>query len=318
MKHVYLSLTLLISSFILAQTAPNAAQRPAPAPAPQAPAAAKEVAPDAAIITIYDLCKEKLTNMGACKTVITRAEFDKFLQALGYSELPPQAKRQVANQYTRILTLATEADKEGIENRPETQELLRFARMQALAQAMEQTIRQRSQATPEQMQKFYDDNRARLVRVTLERVVVPVKQGATDNTEAKKLAEALRQRAVAGADFKVLQAEAYQSANMQNPPETRIVTMPDRVPAAHKAVLDLPAGSVSDLIQEPNRFIFYKLVSKAPIPFDEVKDAIQKTVTQNKAQDEMGLILNGAKPSLNPDYFGPVPESSPTAPAPSR
>jgi hypothetical protein len=103
-----LSLTLLISSFALAQTAPNAAQQPVPAP--QAPAAASEVAPDAAIITIYDLCKEKLTNMGACKTVITRAEFDKFLQALGYSQLPPQARRQVANQYTRILTLATEAD----------------------------------------------------------------------------------------------------------------------------------------------------------------------------------------------------------------
>jgi hypothetical protein len=33
-------------------------------------------------------------------------------------------------------------------------------------------------------------------------------------------------------------------------------------------------------------------------------------VAQNKAQQEEALILNSAKPNLNPEYFGPAPEPS--------
>jgi hypothetical protein len=306
-KYLFLSLTLLVSSLALAQAAPQPAQQPAGGAAAQTPSAAQEVAPDAPVITIYDLCKERLTNMGACKTVITRAQFDKFLQALGYTQVPPQARREVATQYVRMMTLAMEAEKEGIESRPEVQELLRLAREQALAQALRLSIQQRSQATPEQVQKFYEDNKDKLTKITFDRVVVPVKG---NEAELKQYADQLRQRAANGTDFKTLQAEAYERVAMQNPPETRLVTQPSAVPASQKAILDLQPGGVSSVMQENGRLVFYKLVSKEPIPLDQVKDQIQKVVAQNKAQQEEALILNSAKPNLNPEYFGPAPEPS--------
>lgn len=314
MKYLCLSATLFLSSLVLAQAAPQPAPQPAQQPA--APTEAKELPPDAPVITIYDLCKEKLTNLGACKTIITRAQFEQMLDAVGGSKLPPQARREVASRYARVLTLATEAEKEGVDNQPQAKELVQIFKEQALAQAMQMAMLQRSQATPEEIQKFYDDNRERLTRVTLERVVVPLKPAADSKaTEAdmKKLADELRQRAVGGADFKTLEAEAYQKAGLKNPPETKLLAQPDTLPANLKPVLQLQPGAVSQVMQDQTGFHFAKLVSKEVTPLDSIKEQIGKLLAQRKAQQEEAIILNSSKPNLNPDYFGPAqaPEAPP-------
>jgi hypothetical protein len=215
-----------------------------------------------------------------------------------------------------VLTLATEAEKEGVDNQPQVKELIRVAREQALAQAMQMAMLQRSQATPEEIQKFYDENRDRLTKVTLERVVVPLKPAAdTKATEAdmKKLADELRQRAAGGADFKTLEAEAFQKAGLKNPPETKLLAQPDTLPASLKPVLQLQPGAVSAVTQDQTGFHFAKLVSKEVTPLDSIKEQIGKLVAQRKALQEETIILNSSKPNLNPDYFGPAqaPEAPP-------
>src|SRR3954467_6466704 len=63
-----------------AQAAPAPARSAAPAPATTAPAA--NVAPTAPVLTLEGFCAEPKPGAAECKTVITRAEFDRLASAL--------------------------------------------------------------------------------------------------------------------------------------------------------------------------------------------------------------------------------------------
>src|SRR5512147_921334 len=107
---------LLLSAFALAQTKapaqkpaqtpvtkpPSAPASAAPATAPK-PAEAAEVAPTAPVITIAGLCNGKVpaTPSPECKTVITRAEFEKLANALD-PKMPSTRRQQLAVAYSRV------------------------------------------------------------------------------------------------------------------------------------------------------------------------------------------------------------------------
>src|SRR5262245_14153970 len=104
-------------------TAPPAQQPPAAsstAPAAPAPAA---VAPDAAVITVAGVCAGSATDAKAaaspdCKTVITRAEFERILGAISPNGVPVAARKQLATRYAMALAMADRAEKEGLDKGP--------------------------------------------------------------------------------------------------------------------------------------------------------------------------------------------------------
>src|ERR1700683_5282772 len=61
--------------------------------------------PDAPVITLEGLCAESMRTAVACKTVITRAQFEKLIDAL-QPDMPPALKLKVANAYARNLRMA--------------------------------------------------------------------------------------------------------------------------------------------------------------------------------------------------------------------
>jgi parvulin-like peptidyl-prolyl isomerase len=317
--HFVVLLALLVSQGF-AQAAPQQQSKPLVSSESAAGAASsKPVAPDAPVISVAGIC-QKPSAKGECQTVITRAEFEKLMSLLSrqrngqaQESVPPEAKRQLAVQYSRLLLFGNLAEKQGLQNTPEGKELIHFLRLQALTEELARTLQQKSAPTPEEARSFYDHNPERYTEWHLQRIVVPLSAGAGNQQKAelKKLAEDFRQRASAGGDFDALQEQAFQKAGIKNPPRAKLVLMPNTpLPEAHAAVYKLKPGELSPVIEDSDGFYIYKLDSSRLTPFEQNKAGIQSFLAGKKAQQAIQRVLESNKVTLNSKYFEPVQQNS--------
>ena len=130
---------LLLVAFVSGQTpqaaapaSPSGAQTPAAMPDKSAAAPAEvKVGPDDTVITIKNFCADASLQGDACKTTITKAQFEKLADAL-QPGMSPAMRRQLATAYSRMLAMSSAADKRGLDKTPHFDESMHFARMQFL------------------------------------------------------------------------------------------------------------------------------------------------------------------------------------------
>jgi hypothetical protein len=295
------------------------------------------------VITVPGVCHGPATHAATgaatskeeCKTVITRAEFEALANAL-QPNMNAQTKRRLADVYPRLLVMAQEARKRGLEDKPSYKELVQFNRLQILSQELGRSLKEEADNVPAaDIDKYYKDNPEAFEQATLERIYIPKekqeppakadaeandakqdsaadaakeaeKQKANEE-EMKKTAEDMHKRAAAGEDFDKLQKEAYAAAGIQGAPApTNIGKMTrNQIPVNQRSVLDLKPGEVSQLFTEPNGYYIYKVVSKETKPLDQARDEIRTTLAQQRLQDAMAKYQQESKATLNEAYFGP-------------
>jgi len=156
MRSFFAAMLLLLPLSMFAQQSaapppsepPAAAQEAAKPPAQEsgaakAPSSKKEVAPNDAVITLTGGCPVAGTTPPAaeCKSVVTRAEFERIKNALA-PEAPESANRQIAQSYAQALVVNNEALKEGVQNDPGAEEVFKYARMRAMQQLLARRVQQ--------------------------------------------------------------------------------------------------------------------------------------------------------------------------------
>jgi bifunctional DNA-binding transcriptional regulator/antitoxin component of YhaV-PrlF toxin-antitoxin module len=349
---VYLLLTSLVYGQAPAPAAAPAAGAQTEQSAPAAPEAAPEVkvAPDDAVITLNGFCTDASLQGDACKTVITRAQFEKLADAL-QPGMTPAFRRQLATRYSMVLRMTAAAEKRGLDKTPSFEEKMYFARMQILAQELSTALQAESQkVTDEDVADYYKRNEATYEQATFMRIFVPhTKQiispaakpkaaatGAAKTpakpvtpvapTEAQKkaaedamtkLADTLRARAVKGEDFDKLQKEAYVAAGL---PANTVNTKVEKVrrttlPASQQGAMDLKPGEVSEVISDPNGgHYIYKMVSEETLSLESVSPEIRKAISSQRYRDSMQAFQGNSE--LNDAYFGPA--RTPGMPPPPR
>jgi parvulin-like peptidyl-prolyl isomerase len=363
---------VLLGSLAWGQAAPGGSP-PAAAPLTTAtrPAAAvtpaeteASIEPTAAVLTIDGVCSgqpkpaakgatpkpasAKPADMKAgasdCKTVITKAEFEKLASALAPNPNPqiktvnPQVKRQLANVLPRDLAMSEAARKKGLENSAQYAEMLKFAKMSILAQLMQRQIQvDAAQISDSEVENYYNQHDNDFGQYTVQRLFIPrnrqeqpdvkdeekgdklspdQQKAKQDAEKAKmeegeqamdKLAEELRTRAAAGEDFAKLQKEAFDAAGMKIASPT--VTLPklrrSGLPAAHLAVFDLKVGEVSQVINDAGGYYIYKLDAKEQLPFDQVKEEIHSKLQNDRTRELLEKLNGSYKVVSNEAYFGP-------------
>src|SRR5690348_3445548 len=87
------------------------------------PGAEAKVSPDAPVITIQGFCENKAA--ADCKTVITRAEFEKVVNAI-QPNMPKQQQKAMATQYVAALLLAQRAHDAGLDQGPNFDEQMQL------------------------------------------------------------------------------------------------------------------------------------------------------------------------------------------------
>jgi hypothetical protein len=353
---------VLLGTLAWGQAIPGSPAPPQPTQTPADNSAA--VPPAAAVITVKGVCSPQPKPAAAkpataakstgekspatdCKTVITKAEFEKLANGLS-PNVTPQLKKQLASVWPRMIAMSDAAKKQGLDKTPQFEETLKFAKMQILANELQRNIQEQAgKIPPEEIEKYYKEHADVYEQVTIDRLFVPrTKQSgpeaqqddeksdklseeaqkakeAEEKTKAaeseqamSKLAESLRSRAAAGEDFVKLQKEAFDAAGMKIDAPT--VNLPNvrrtGLPPAHTVVFDLKPGEVSQVISDSGGYYIYKVNSKSEIPLDQAKTEIHSKLQNDRTRETMEKLNNSFKVETNDAYFGPGGVGAPPPP----
>jgi hypothetical protein len=328
---MYRLLTLLLLSALAFSQTTTPAQKPStpaakPHTAPAAPAANAEVAPSAAVITIDGLCNGKVpaTPSPDCRTVITRAAFEKLVDALD-PNMPQQRRQQLADVYSRVMVMSDVAEQRGLQNTAEAQQVLDFSRMQTLTQLLVRDLqKEAAQVPPAETEKYYNDHQPEFEQGSFQRLFIPKTPpgGATPLDEKTLQAEAdkIHAAAVAGGDFEKLQKQAYDDLGIKTPPPPTAAGAQERqgLPPGQQKVFDLQPGQISEVLNEPGGYYILRLESKKKSTLSEATPAINRTLGSERMKAAVEQITDKVKPSLNQDYFGPPLPGGPGGIMPAR
>jgi peptidyl-prolyl cis-trans isomerase C len=321
----------------------QAAQSVPPAQPAQAPADTSASVPsDAAVLTIKGVCNSQAQSQPAsdpsdCKTIITKAEFEKLVNALA-PNANAQQKKQLAGVLPRVMAMADEAKKRGMDQTEQYKETIEYVKMQVLSQQLQRKLQEdAANISDADLEKYYKDNPDAFEQYNVDRIFVPrTKQveaeaddddkdekATADQKKAKdgaaqakkqeneefmtKLAENLRGRAAAGEDVTKLQKEAFEKAGMKI--ESPTVNLPsvrrNGLPQAHTVIFDLKPGEVSQVISDAGGHYIYKMNSKSTMPFEQAKSEIRGRLQTDRMRESMDKLNASFSSTTNEAYFGP-------------
>ena len=161
-----------------------ATQQPTP-PVPPQSFNPDSVPSNAAVVTVRGLClKDAAAKTGSkdsakdasCQTVITKEQFNSMLSGMNLAAQisNPAAMRSFAESYSQLLALASEGEKSGAENDPRFQELMRIARLRALADSYRHSLDEKySHPSQQEIEAYYNENISKYDSFKVERIIVP-------------------------------------------------------------------------------------------------------------------------------------------------
>ncbi|HEX5227487.1 MAG TPA: peptidylprolyl isomerase [Bryobacteraceae bacterium] len=303
-------------------------QQPAPAQTtpPQAPAlqsvtpSDSSVAPDAVVISI-----------GAEN--ITRAQFEQLLSALASTGKPmPKTaaqKRQVAEQYAELETMAQEARKRKLEDDGEIKQLMGIQNDGVLANALVKRIGDDTHFTDLDLRSYYDSHKGEFEEAKGSHILIrfkgaagaPAKPGEKELTDAEALAKVqdLRKQILAGADFATLaKANSEDPGSAVRGGELGTFRHGQMVAPFDQAAFTVPVGQVSEPVKTQFGYHLIKIESRTSKTFDEVKPQIEKDLKPKMTRDAIDQIKAHTSVTLNDTYFGATPSGGPqTLPVPA-
>lgn len=306
---------------------------PAPMPAAAQAQPAVDLPPNTPVITINGFCDSQPADRSKatdCKTVITRAEFEKLIEVVQQPSMPAGVRKQFATNYARALVMSQKAEQMGLDKEPDFEAHIRLARIQILSQAYNKAIQEKaSQISDKQIEDYYHNNAAKFEQADLDRIYVSKTQqpqaseskasvgdqrkSASDSEAAMKAeADKLHSRAVAGEDFTKLQTEAYQVARIKAvaPHAGMVKVRRSTLPHDQASIMDLKPGEVSAVTAEQNGYYIYKMKSKEVLTLDQAREEIKGTLRSERIQEEIKAVQESATPNFNESYFAPMTPSS--------
>jgi len=279
-----------------------------PAPKPES------VPPNTPVVTLTGLCSQPQAK-GPCKTVVTREDLDRFINAFA-PEATDAVRARMAVQYARTLAFSTLAEQKGLTKSPtlekEIEDEQKLVRMRILAAAYLQTLQRQTTSVPEiEIQKYYNDHPDRYEQVMISRLSVPFAApndagGLLDRVAVKTELEQLRLRALAGEDLNLLQQEAYKHFHIQaTPPE--VTPTPVRrgtVQGDDATVFDMKPGEISPVLDSAAAYAIVRLESKQSMPVGSVHKEIEAALMREHAQTEVGRLSKRVTADFNLEYLG--------------
>jgi parvulin-like peptidyl-prolyl cis-trans isomerase-like protein len=352
-------LRIFIACFLaaatLGQAQPKGAQKqpatatPPSSPAPGAPSLKRPdemlnvVAPTQPVLTVRGLCPAD-TNAATtaavpathdCVVQVTKEQFDKLLNAFNSANQPvtPAMRRQFAQAYVEIMTVAEAAKQAGVENSPAFQEVMRVIRMKTLADFYRSQLAQQfHNPPPEEIEAYYKENAAKYDSAKLTRIYVPkidpdaqatAEQKDAYQKKAPQVADDLQARAAKGEPMDKLQKEGYTALGISAAPPTTDLSQARHgvfPPRLDQEIFSHKAGETfrSD---DGNGYMIYRVESRQALPLESVKEEIVREVSRRKMEEKMKELTSGVQSDFNESYFGPPAPATPVSrpvPNPAR
>lgn len=320
---------------MLATTAISQTTQPAPSLKPR-PSESNElipggsVAPDAPVITIQGLCERPPNSNAApvdCSTVITRADFEKLVNAV-QPNMPAPNRKPFATRYVTVLLMAEKAHEMGLDKTPEFEEQMYIARLQLLArEAGEKMQRDAASVTDSQISDYYQQHLSDYKTISFDRIFLPRQKQGESTAQSNELqaakgndasedmkaeADKLRARAASGEDFTKLQQEANDfSGNKSKVTNVKVENARKAsIPATDAAIFDLKADEVSQVFADASGYRIYKVTEIKDLPLTSVHDEIARAQQTQNIKSTFDSLQNSVKTTFDTTYF-----STPAAPS---
>jgi hypothetical protein len=322
-------LLLLSACCVSPQTATNAPTSRNGTIAPANPSAI-QVGPDDPVIILHEFCPGTPRAGVGCKTVITRAEFEKLANAID-PQMPISARLKMAYAYAKNLRMAAAAEQRGINRTSAFTGEMRYAHAQLLAQDLNRVLEQEAyQVSDTELMDYYKNHQPDFEQAVMARIYIPQtpvvtakapvgEQKQSGEKAMLQLAIAIHVLAANGEDPDQLQREAYATAGYkEGNVNARVEKMRrNMLPPTHEHVMDAQPGEVSDVVSDPSGGHFiYKMISKTTVAFDEVKPGIREILAKLKYQESMKIFLGNT--TFMDAYFNPPSSHTTAAQSPRR
>jgi hypothetical protein len=310
---------------------------------PSAPAD-QNIPMTAPVITIHGVCDKGTAATPDCNTVVTRADFEKLVNAVK-PDLPKPQQKQLAAGYVQAVVLAKRGHEMGLDQGPAFEEQMQLQRLQLLARlAGENLQKEAGQVTDAELDAYYKQHANQFETISYDKLYIPKQRESTAATSAstgagaqkktetseaamKEEADKLRARAANGEDFTKLQQEAYTISGQKlkaDPNSTRVNNVAKgHFPPSDASVFDLKVGEVSPVLDDAQAFMVYKIEAKQEQPLADVRAEVSRMVQQQKLQDLSQAIRKTVMEDTTYDnaYFAvpaaPSLKNPGEAPAPS-
>ena len=281
------------------------------------------------VITIEGLCGGATSEARACRTLVSRRDFESFLKALSATTagVEPSVYRKIAQNYFSLLLYAESGQRIGADKDPRFERVLESTRLRALADMYRvQKMDLALHISDEEEEAYYKKNIGDFEEVDLDRFQVPKNNMANLSdvefrSKAKQLAEDLRARAVKGEDVTKLEKEALNALGVKESSNVQIGLRRGQFKEAdEKAIFALRQGEVTPVSDAGGLWMFFKRTSRETLPFEMVKNEIHgilygdKTVGLDKAlHDAVHVDYNEAYFATSPTAFQNAANSASSA-----
>ncbi len=221
--------------------------------------------------------------------------------------------------------LSAMAEKGGLDRKSPLREQLEYSRMMALAQAQLSAGQSQVVVKPEEVKKFYDENKDVFTQVRLKVIYLPYSptapaaSGATDKkilteAEAKAKAEKLYADIQAGADFvKLVKENSGDPTSAAKDGDFGVFTRSDNIPEDVKtAIFALKAGQVSAPVRQPNGYYLFRAEDVSLQPFEKVESLVTDRLRNTLFNDWVETLRKSIEVKIEtPAILPPAPSAAP-------
>lgn len=248
---------------------------------------------------------------------LTAKQFDEIADGLqdqykGFVKGP--GRKQFADQLVRVLVMAEEGKRRGIDQTPAFQTQAKFETDQVLANATAQRVGQEVKVDDVALHKYYDEHKAeyeqihaRHILIRFQGSTVPVKPGSKDLSDAEALAKAqdIEKKLQAGADFAQLAAaESDDTGSAAMGGDLGVFPHGRMVPSFDEAAFKLKAGQTGDPVKSQFGYHIIRVDSIENKSFNDVKAEIEKKLRPELTTKAMEQIQKNTNVVYDPVFFG--------------
>jgi len=226
-------------------------------------------------------------------------------------------RRQLAQAYVEIMTLAEAAKQAGVENNPAFGEVMRVIRMKTLGDFYRTQLNEQfHNLSQQEIEDYYKANSAKYEGAKVDRIYVPKNDPNPQAAEAEKaeyqkkaqqVADDVQARAAKGEEIGKLQKEAFATLGIgAPPPNTDINTLRHGMlpPNLDQQIFSHKAGEVFRA-DDVNGFMIYRVENRDPVPLANVEEEIKRDLSSRKLEEKMKELNAPVHAEFNESYFGP-------------
>jgi hypothetical protein len=247
---------------------------------------------------------------------VTRAEYEATIVDIEPQRDPDKAqdaekdRRRFGDDYASVIMLSQQAVANHLDSSAEVKKKLEVARLQILSDAEFAALLSKSQASPEEIRRYYEAHLPEYDRVQLRRLFIWKVGGSSKNTkglpaeDAKARAAAILQASSSGGDAEKL-AQMFQDSDLGIFDAKPIAFERGQLPAnMNKLAFTIKPGQWAEAEDTADHLILIYLMGRDRQPLSEVNSLVEKLVQGEKMQVKLDEMKKKADVWLDDSYFG--------------